>query len=817
MARASPILTNFTGGEFSPRLAGRVDFRKYFDACKTLENMLIHPHGGASRRPGTCFVAEVKYPAKDTRVIPFEFSTEQAYILEIGDQYLRVYKDNGAIIETAKNITGATKADPVVITSAAHGYEDGDEIYISGVGGMTELNGHRYIVANKTTDNYELNDKDGGDIDGTGFTTYTSGGTSERIYEIDTPYLEADLFELQFAQTADTMYISHPDYAPRKLTRTAHTSWALTEMDYEGPYLPKLSVADDPSYLGIESNGASGSVTLTAHASGPDRFASTDVGRLIALYGAWGWTYAEITAYTDAKTVTATILGTDITVGLHSTAHKMGYWSDDLGYPGSVTFFEQRLWWGGSTEYPQALWASKTADYENYDQSDEVVDDDALTYLIATDQVNAIRWLNAGKVLIVGTVGGEFIVKGATTSEPITPSNIQIKRETTYGSTLLLPQRAEHSVLFLQRAGRKIREFAYSYDVDGYLAADMTLLAEHITRGGIIDMAYQQTPDSILWSIRNDGVSPAMTYERTHEVIAWHRHTTEGSFESVASIPVSDHDQIWFVVNRTINETTKRYIEYMMPTDWGTDQKDCFFVDCGLTYYHSATITAATKADPVVITATAHGFEDGDTVKITGVVGMTELNGEQFTVANKTANTFELSGIDGSGYTAYVSGGLAEKMVTTVSSLDHLEGESVAILADGSPHPNCTVSSGTITLTREAAKIHVGLGYTSTLETMDLEAGSAEGTSQGKRKRTWNAVVRLYESLGCKIGPDEDNLDIIPFGPYTMDETPPLFTGDKEIAFPGGYALGAHIMITQEQPLPLTVLAIMPRVIVSDA
>lgn len=745
MARASPILTNFTGGEFSPRLAGRVDFRKYFDACKTLQNMIIHPHGGATRRPGTYFVAEVRYPLKFTRLIPFEYSTEQAYILEFGDQYIRVYKNDandklGSVVETAKDITDVTQESPVKITSAGHGYSNGDEIYIDDTG-VPEIDGRRFIVADKATDYFYLNDKDGNNINGTGYTAYVEGGTCERIYQLTTsPYLEAELPALQFAQSANTMYIAHPNHPPMKLTRTAHTSWTLTEIDYlDGPYLLEETG-------GITPSGTSGSVTLTSDAAlfvTPG--ATGDINRLFRLKGSTGvWTWCKITAVTDSTHATATIRGAALPNTNKITTFRRGYWSNGNGFPGSVNFFEQRLWWGGNIAYSQVAFGSKIADPENYAQSTEVLDDDPIIYLLESSQVNATTWLATSNVLSIGTWGGVFNASGATTSESITPSSIQIKRKTGRKAALIMPVVIDDAVLYVQRSGLKIREFAYKWEQDDYRAFDLTKLAEHITRGGITGMAYQSEPDSIVWCPRADGIAAAMTYEKDDEVLGWHRHISDGEFESFAVIPATNHDQLSMVVKRTIDEVEKRYVEYMKPADWGDDQEDCFFVDCGLTYDGAPT--------------------------------------------------------------------------TTIGGFGHLEGKSLAVLADGATHANCTVVDGIITLNHAASKVHGGLPYTSILETMDLEAGAAEGTSQGKIKRPWKAVVRLYQSgAGCKVGPDVDNLETISSGPYTMDEAPPLFTGLHEVPFPAGWNMEARVMVTQDLPLPLTVLSIMPRVITSDA
>jgi hypothetical protein len=238
MARVAVQLTNFTGGELSPRLDGRNDLAKYASGCKTLQNMIVYPHGSAARRSGTSFVAEVENSAEKTRLIPFEFSTTQTYILEFGNEYIRFYKDGGAILEANKTITGITQADPGVVSITSHGFSNGDTIVISGVVGMTEVNGKRFKVANVNTNDFELQDIDGVDVDTTSFTAYASGGVANRVYQIATTYLTADLFQIKYAQSADVMYLCHPEYSVKKLSRTGHTSWTITEVDFtNGPYL----------------------------------------------------------------------------------------------------------------------------------------------------------------------------------------------------------------------------------------------------------------------------------------------------------------------------------------------------------------------------------------------------------------------------------------------------------------------------------------------------------------------------------------------------------------------------------------------------
>ena len=674
MARVAVELTNFTGGELSPRLDGRNDIAKYNSGCKTLENMIVYPHGSASRRSGTQFVAEVKDSTKKTRLISFEFSTVQTYILEFGDQYIRFYKDNGVILD---------------------------------------------------------------------------GGSP---YEISSPYLEAELFDIKFAQSADTMYICHPNHNPRKLTRTGHTNWTLTnEVIINGPFMDHNieTTTLTPSHKVV---GATSTVTASAVTgiNSNQGFLSTDVGRLLHIKDG----HLKITSVTSTTVVVGTVI-IDLGVTTPVTDFALGSFSDTTGYPACVTFFEQRLVFAGTTAQPQTLFFSRSADYENFDDQyhETVADDDAIVYTIASNQVNAIRFLTATRTLIIGTAGGEFAVNGAGVGEAITPTNILINKQSNHGAANVDGIAVGNATLFLQRAKRKIRELAYNFDVDGYVAPDLTILAEHVTESGIIQMAYQEEPNSIVWCVRADGQLLGFTYQREQQVTAWHRHIFGGSFgsgnavvESVEVLPTDNSEyQVWVIVKRTIDGATKRYVEYLHNQDFDeTDDTSFNYLDSQLAYNGSAT--------------------------------------------------------------------------TTISGLTHLEGEEVSILADGATHPNKTVSSGAITLDRSSTKVKVGLPYVSLLQTMRIDAGSQNGTSQSKTKRIYEITARLYESIGIEIGPDLDNMERIPFrsSANLMDSGVNVFTGDKDIEFRGNYETDGFIFVRQNQPLPLTVLSLYPRLVTND-
>ena len=752
MARVAAQLTNFTGGELSPRLDGRNDLTKYASGCKTLENFVVYPHGAAARRPGTTFVAEVANSANKTRLIPFEFSTTQTYMLEFSNLKMRVYKDRGSVLEGDKTISAITKANPAVVTATGHGYSNGDEVVISGVVGMTEVNSKRFLVANKTTNTFELTDKDGTNINSSTFTTYTSGGVSNKVFEITTPYTTAQLFDLKFAQSADVMYITHPEHEVEKLSRTAHTAWTLTDVDFtNGPYMDANITT---TTLNPASHTVGTGVTVVASAvtgiNSGSGFLSTDVGRLLQ----FGTGYGKITAVADTLNITITIIE-DLGSATASANWSLGSFSDTTGHPSCVTFFEQRLVFAGTTSQPQTIFFSKSGDYENMDANigGTVADDDAIIYTIASNQVNAIRFMTATRTLIIGTAGGEFTVSGGGTDNAITPTNILIKKQSNHGAANVDAIAVGNATLFLQRAKRKIRELAYNFDVDGYIAPDMTILAEHISEGGLTQMAYQQEPNQIIYAVRGDGELIGLTYQREQQVTAWHRHIFGGVFgagnavcESVAVIPTDDTEyEVYVIIKRTINGATRRFVEYVNNFDFTeTDNTTFNFLDSALAYSGSA--------------------------------------------------------------------------VTTISGLDHLEGQTVSVLANGATHPDKTVSSGSITLDRSSTNVKVGLSYSSILQTMRLDAGSQNGTSQGKTKRIYEITIRLFESVGVEVGESLDNMERIPFRTSSdpMDQGIPPFTGDKAVEFRGNYDTDGFIFVRQTQPLPLTILSLYPELQTND-
>ena len=799
MARVSSIITNFRAGEISPRLEGRIDLQKYNEAVKDLSNMIVFPQGGTTRRPGTYYAGSSK-DGGQVRLIHFEFSDTQAYVLEFGNNYIRIFKDGGLVTEATTAITAITKANPAVVTANSHGLSNGDRVFIASVGGMTEVNNREFTVAGATTNTFQLSG-----IDSSAFTTYTSGGTVGKIVEVTTTYTTAQLSTINYAQSADVLYLAQESHAPAKLTRTSNTSWTLTDIDFtDGPWLDE-NITSTTLYASADT----GSVTITASAS---LFASADVGRLIRFreileihhdewaastsyadgvtvrynghvyeqvtgstqtsgntppvhlegtetYGALDWEYKhdgtgylEITAFTSATVVTATVKNDtgvlpDHVVGAANATKlwSLGAFGGDQGYPRAIGFYEERLYFAGTTGQPQTIFGSVSADFENHTPGTN--DDDAINVTIASDQVNVIKHLLPARFLQLLTTSAEFTLSGGAGSEPVTPTNVNVLRETTFGTGNIKPLRAGNSTILIQKGAEKVKEITFDLDTDGLLGVDLTVLADHLARGGLTDMVWQQEPELLLWFVHADGRLIGLTYDRANATVGWHEHSLGGSgvVESITAIPSGAEDQVYLSVKRTIDGSTVRHIVYLKSLYFNDDVTDAFFVDSGLTYDGSAT--------------------------------------------------------------------------TTIKSLNHLEGETVTILADGAAHADKTVSNGTITLDRSASKVHVGYGYTSSLETLRMEAGAEDGIAQGKIKRIHGVTARFFQTVGAELGPDTANLDRLPFrdSSMAMDEAVPLFTGDKEISFPSGYDNDAKIVIRQTQPLPMTILAIMRRSNTFDA
>lgn len=683
MPRATWTQHNFNAGEWSPLAYGRSDIAAYKNALATCLNYVPTAQGGLTRRPGTRYVANVKNSADPVRLIPFEFSDTQAYVLEFGPLYVRFYTNDGQLL---------------------------------------------------------------------------SGGLP---YELVTPYTAAQLQELAFVQSADVLYIVHKNTRPRKLIRNGPVSWTLSTVDnYDGPY-----IAANTTNTTMDWSAMSGTITITVTSTvgvnDGAGFSANDVGRLVRYKPNSTWGFARITAYIDPLNVTATVVSSPAGAHGHTAEWRLGLWYY-LNYPNAVCFFQDRLFYGGCPLYPSRVDGSNTGDYDNFAPSGTdgvVVDSNALAFSLNATKVNAVNWMMSDEWgLLVGTASGEWVVAASTQQTALTPTNVAAKMTTSYGGIRVPPVRMGKSTLFVQRTKRKLREITYQFTLGTFQAPDISMVAEHLTKSGIKQMAGQLAPQPVVWIVRNDGAFVGVSYDKDQEILGWHQHSLGGYsnaaqtlppvVESVAVIPApaGDRDQVWVAVQRYINGATVRTVE-LMEKFWedGDAITDAYFVDCGATYSGAAT--------------------------------------------------------------------------TTVSGLTWLAGQTVSVLADGSVHPNCVVSgAGAITLQRSATKVQIGLGYSSTGKTLRIEAGGADGPAQGKLKRIHRAIFRFFQSVGLNVQATNGTAYPEPFRTSAdrMDAPVGLYTGDKRWAWDGSYELEGQVSWTQSDPLPSNVLMVVAQLDTQD-
>jgi len=849
-----------------------VDLSKYGTALKLCENFVVQPFGGVTSRPGTEFLAEALDSAKPLKLIPFQFSVEQGYILEFGDQTMRVYRDGIPVLADISGIiawvitTGYTVGQFVLGTlddsqtttwTEGVGYDVGDYVHASSGGikfyfrclrkhtadeakwpwtdtdhwenlGGSPLGIYRCIQNHTSTANDEP-------WHGINWTTYwVLDGYALGVYELAVPYAAEDLARLTYEQSYDVLFLQHPDHAPQQLSRTAHNAWAIAAVTFgAGIGAPTVltggtgtshewqvtAVADD-GQESLPSNtkaAASGTLTWTPPAVGTVHYYNIYMRKNLS--GSFGWVAREAAA---SHVVDATVLP-DYQKGPPEANAPFGGVGD---YPGVASFFEQRMVYARTNNNPQTIWGSVTGAFGNFNISTPLSADDSYQFTLASRQLQEIRWLIALEDLLIGTGGGEWRMSAGGTSGAVTPTNVDLKMQSQWGSSYLRPVVIGNAILFVDGSKRVLRDLIFNLDVEGYAGNDLTLLANHLFNDReIVDLAYQQHPDTVVWAVRDDGVLLGMTYAREHEVWGWHRHTTDGLVENVATIFTEAGEvDTYIVVKRNVGGSDVKHIEVFRERLPSADITRAWAVDDGLRY------------DGWVL-------DTSYTMTLTG--GSTWQVGESLTLTSSSSNTFLASDVgkyiklsDGvnsvivsvTGYTsdtvltvtpynrvvptAMQAVGVHNwvRMITSFSGLEHLEGKTVQIFTDGNVQPEDTVSSGAITLPEPAARALIGLGYVCNLETMEIEIAAEGGTLQDRLRNAVSVMTRMENSRGLWVGPDEDHLDEVAFREDELyGEPTQLYTGDKEMAIEPSDGMTGRIYLRNNAPVPTTVLSIIPK------
>lgn len=859
MPLVNEVVRNFVGGELCPSVSARSDIKVYANGCERLENFLLETTGPVKYRTGTVFVNPTRRNAL-ARFIPFQFSDSQSYLIECTPGYFRFYKDNGIIVDSReKTITGITAASPAVVTSNSHGFvndeivyisgikgtisevitdgyykvksvqtntfalyslddtaidttdkeykSDGsiektitgitaaspavvtiknhglkneDEVFINDVVGMETLNSKSFIVKNVTTDTFELYNDEDEAIDTTSL-LYISGGRISKIVEIETPYKDVEgltdedimsyLHKIQYTQNTDTAYIVHNQYEPRKLTRSSHTDWSFAEFERTSDYM-------------------------------------TEKGK----------------------------------------------------YPSSVAFDGAgRIIYAGFENEPDLILMSRGPDEEDgtprYDDfTTGTLANDAIKMYLASmnGKSTIIKWLAANnRYFIVGTEGGLLrIVSSDGSDTAFSAESVPMARPIdSSGCANIRPVPKGNLLFYLQKEGLILRGLEYDLVYDSYKSVDKNLVSDRITSGGCREIVFQQGRPDIFWIPKKNGQLIGLTYHETEDVAGWHRTILGGSGKVISAgiMPrANNYDQLWLVVERVINGKTKRYVEYVSDyiefvteEDFYTDeltknedkeryQNDLYerqklekHLDCCMSYDGSqlgvslnATITiqkiSRSENNLAYFNSDVDIFNDNDLDRQiwrlhkegigSGRAKIVEfINAKQ--VKCKILKEFDID---------TMAPGIWTLTTANISGLEHLEGETVSVVADGAVHPDCVVENGAIELRTQADVIHIGYGYRGMIKTMNLNVGGTTGSAQNKARNVYKVVFEFLNSLGVKFGTGLYNLNKLDFRDIDSKTNRPtaLFSGEKSQVYDDKTQKRKHVYVVQDSPLPCTIQAL---------
>ena len=788
---------------------------------------------------------------------------------------------------TAINTTGTqsgthTASTPTVINWSGHGLANGTEVGFTTTGSLPTgmLPDTVYYVINAATNTFEIAATSGGipivtSSAGSGVQTgaavyaigslVSSGGTNyyciakaidktppnatywyplpAGIYEIPSPYAEADLFDIHYVQSADVLTLVHPNHAPRELRRLGATTWVLSTIDFAAPLSPPTGVTAtesttasgyDYTYVvtAIASDEISESVQ-SASATVNSDFGTADVTITVAwtavagasryrVYKLQGGLYGFI-----GETAGTSIVDDNIAPDMAVTPPVYDtLFNSANNYPGAVSYFEQRRIFAGTNNAPQTMWMTRSGTESDMSYSIPTEETDRIKFRVAAREANTIRHIVPLTQLLALTSAAEWRISPVN-SDVITPTTISVRPQSYIGANNVQPSIVNNTVIYCSARGGHVRELGYSWQASGFVTGDLSLRAAHLFDSrDITDMCYSKSPQPLLWFVSNNGYLLGLTYVPEQQVAAWHWHDTDGTYESCTAVAEGNEDALYVIVKRTINSVTKRYVE-RFETRQITDLENCFFVDCGLSYdgtnTSSTTVTVTGgstwgPADTLTVTASSGIFvfpgttDVGDAIVITGGDGtqyrLTILSTSSSTVATARVDKVIPVALRGVATTVWAFAR------NSISGLSHLEGKTVSILADGAVQPQETVVSGSISLDRAFTVVHVGLPYQSDLQTLPLTI-NIDGAGQGRRKNINKATLRVFQSSGIFVGPDADNLveakqrSTEPYG------SPPALKSDEvDVDLMPKWANSGQVFIRQVDPLPLSVVGLTLEVVI---
>lgn len=762
MADARVTQASFTAGEISPELYSRRDLAKYQVGARLIENFYVLPYGGVQNRPGLRFMSEVKDSTKTVRLNKFEAAGDQAFLMEMGDEYFRYYYRGGIVLDGP---------DP-----------------------------------------------------------------SETV----TPYVEEDLYKIYTAQSNDVMTITAVGYTVQELSNTSAGVWEIETVDFAPGITAPGGVSvnthfdlDDYDDIGNDKNPEPSKYRVSSVTdegeestpSSPEESGNNVLGfqrnwntvswnaranaETYNVYKAQNGVYGYI-GYTDDLAFKDTGFLPDLTRGIikgrnpFNTVNKR---------PAICGFCQQRRVFANTINKPQSIWMSVAGNFSSMQISIPARDDDSIEFALAANKKQDIfHMLSVDTGLVVFTRSGEWVVTGRE-GDVITPSSIMPRPQSSYGAhQYIQPLVAGEQILFVPSSARLVYEMEYSIAVDRYKAVNLALLSNHLFRGReIVSWDFAERPNGIIWCVMSDGEILSLTYLKDHDVWGWARHTTNGTALDVCVVPEDGYDTPYFVVERVNSDGVKKFIEYLPQRDF-EDVEDCFFVDSGLSYSNSDSVTVT--ATRVI---TDLDLSPGDLILIKGL-SFTDIEGEEINSADgryvivSEDTGFEVEDEDGNPVTFDITGTMATdavvyKAASTISGMDHLEGRTVVALADGNVIEELVVEDGEVTLEDRYFRVSIGLPYASTF--MSLDIINPQQDAVGIKKGTPRAFLAVDRSRGFSVGTTLDDLEEVDTRVDELWGDPgALISETREITPAGGWEDATTIAVKQPYPLPLTLLGI---------
>lgn len=772
----------FVGGILSETLQARVDLAKYQTGLKEASNILIHAHGGASNRPGLEFIAEVRQNARG-RQFPFIYDpeTDQTYNLVFAGGKIRFLRKGSPVLESGKAVTAIAKQNPALVTCAGHGFADGDEVVfakavdkpvpaqklvgsnaksIQGVLSMSQLSGRSFRVANRQNDTFTLEDMYGNPVDAGNWSDYTGDGTVYRVLELDADYTDSEVQKLTAAQEKDVVFLASRERKPRKLSRLDDSSWTLKDMSFS----PQITA---PTGLTAAAEHGTGNKVYryriaavhktTAEESLPSAVA--EVSNDLSTAG--NKNKLTWTSHTDAKSYTI--------------------YKEDNGLYG----------FAGTTRALEFIDENITADLADGPQ----------------EEVNPFK--DPGDY--PGTVGfhEQRIVLAGTKNNPGAIHLGQSANYENFGTAS--PAKASDSILFRIRAKQKNDVRAVFSMSPGLMV--LTTSGEWLVTGGSENYLTPANPvikpqgnrgsnwlqpvqvgNELLMVQARGGVIRSLGYDLATDAI-------QGSDLTILARHLFEHKQIhaWTYANApysilpvVFDDGSCAIMTYMKEHEvwaWSEFRTDGYFED--------------------VITVP----EDGED-KIYFIVRRT-VQGQQKRYIERMHNRIFQEAKDG----FFVDSGLTYQgpPVSSARGLFHLEGREVVALADGNVVRGLVVKDGTVSLPRPYSTIHVGLEYTSRLRTLDIDMGAVQalGSVQGRPKAIGSVSVRWHKSRGAWIGIDDNQLrEWKQRSVEKWGDPIGLASGIEEFNPGSGWDFQGNVVIEQRDPLPMTVLGIVPEVVI---